>query len=1194
MKNNKLRDFEISSFDIELDFNKKIAPINQKIDKINKEQENKSLEAHKDFLAKGKLANEKIQELNTLFNISKKLIQDENDEQLQEYVKKDESFNTEIDNFISKATKENDLLIQGVQKEVEKLKETEALELLEVNKKYQVNVANQVKKLDTYTANFEKNFKQQESSVLKYSIQLGNKIKEIEEIKNTIDKAMDDKLQKFLSKVEKEDKNASSFLEKAERDLDKGTSIINKDVDYRIKDINLTIKDMKADLTKRYNGYITLLNNQIDTLNTKATERSKLIDKDLEVNLERLKKELKADPDPSSAKAQKSIKMKYDLFELRATTTKQYEKELLDEEIELIHSEIKHINHVLDGELTNLDKLELYLLNDQNEIRDAADYLKSLNLNIISHLKSFEAENNEYLAKHNQLKNNFVKRYNEIFHDFKTYIINSNQEKLHQLFEINKEIDDINRYLANTDPYKEIKVNDLRESIEGNEIRDKYRIIYAKYDYRIQLLNNELAAKIDIKKAEMSDLVSKNKIDIQNIRNKIKYEIALKKAKLNLDIAAEQHDLKLISSALEEQLLKDENSSEIEINNLEIEKVAIETPYKNLLQIRKLESEIENVETALNYDAEVLRNQLSQDTIKLNSQMAELEYNRHKISSSVDNKIAIELITISEKKHQVNIDFDKKIKLINEAMTREVKEPMRSMSKFKSFITEELNKLEYSNLLFQDFVNTFEIDINDTALTLPKLLLMSKNSETIKQQIKKYIERSYSTLEDAINLMLTIEGQSLDIKVSSVPTGSALYKKIQKLIPKVSQERELTLEYFKKAKQENEQTILSECSALFESFETLNTNDFSLLREKLINIYHEVFNSLKALNKTIHAEVESLYSPLIQSDVDIIAHVEENASKAIALTENNRKLELQKVDDEILSFTKKQELNKDNQLKDILTDIKELQAKIYRLTENCEAEIQRLRSNSDKDLEEKRELIKSIRESEEETINELKEALHSKKDEIAESYNSMISLLSEKDAGYKTLYEYKTKSYDFEVERATSKYNEALAKSKAIFAQNITDNENSVSKINAAAAVLANDAQKELVDEIARIEQEILETRPRLQLEIQHSETEIDKEIFEKETKLKSLILLETKTIKALEENLHSSFQKGYANLLKNLENYLREYRVLSDEYADATTESNEVVAKNNFDLSNIIFELGRKKHEETKAAINEINTQIS
>ena len=58
-----LKAFDIETYDIEIEFSKKIAPIHKKIEKIEKNHEMKSLKVHKDFLSKEKKSQEKMDEI---------------------------------------------------------------------------------------------------------------------------------------------------------------------------------------------------------------------------------------------------------------------------------------------------------------------------------------------------------------------------------------------------------------------------------------------------------------------------------------------------------------------------------------------------------------------------------------------------------------------------------------------------------------------------------------------------------------------------------------------------------------------------------------------------------------------------------------------------------------------------------------------------------------------------------------------------------------------------------------------------------------------------------------------------------------------------------------------------------------------------------------------------------------------------
>ena len=91
--------------------------------------------------------------------------------------------------------------------------------------------------------------------------------------------------------------------------------------------------------------------------------------------------------------------MKINLFKIRSTTTVKYEERILNEKLIVLENEKQKLEEKLEYELLNLDKLRVFLLNDQNELKETGDYFKELNLVLKTELNNFELSNNNYLLK---------------------------------------------------------------------------------------------------------------------------------------------------------------------------------------------------------------------------------------------------------------------------------------------------------------------------------------------------------------------------------------------------------------------------------------------------------------------------------------------------------------------------------------------------------------------------------------------------------------------------------------------------------------------------------------------------------------------------------------------------------------------------------------------------------------------------
>ncbi|MCD6482320.1 MAG: hypothetical protein J7K80_01100, partial [Candidatus Izimaplasma sp.] len=195
---NNLKSFDISSYDIELEYISNIAPIKKKITKLNKNHETKSLKSHKDFLAKEKKSKEKLQLLVEKAIIKDQKIEKAVENKLIKLRSKDQKFKKDFNIFKTTETEIVDSKIDEVKQVIRDLKVAEMADIKVVQQKYQENVKSYVEKLETYINNYEKNHKTHIDQIKKYSKLLNVKLIEIDSVKSILDTEISLKLDKYI------------------------------------------------------------------------------------------------------------------------------------------------------------------------------------------------------------------------------------------------------------------------------------------------------------------------------------------------------------------------------------------------------------------------------------------------------------------------------------------------------------------------------------------------------------------------------------------------------------------------------------------------------------------------------------------------------------------------------------------------------------------------------------------------------------------------------------------------------------------------------------------------------------------------------------------------------------------------------------------------------------------------------------
>lgn len=1193
MKSKDLKSFDIASYDIEIEYNSKIAPITKKIIKLNKNHETKSLKSHKDFLAKEKQSKEKLNILAEKAVLKDQRIEKAVDNKLVKLDTKDQRLKKDFTLFKTGEKEANSVKVDEINQIIKDLKAEELENIATVQSKYRENVKSYVEKLDTYTNNYENNRKIHGNQIVEYSELLNTKLNQIDELKILLDTEISEKIEAYIILKNGENEVITSTLTETEKKLNKDTQSIKKESNIKVKDIKSEIKVMQNVYKERFDVYIDHIDETIESLRLAFEDRKEIIEKDLQINLNKLDISKEESEEIKSKKAKKTIKMKIDLFNLRASTTKKYEERILNEKILLLDKEIELLKATLSNEIANIDKLEVFLLNDQAEIKDTGDYFKNLNLSIKSELNIFELSNNDYLVKHEHLKTEFIRKYTDLFDNFKRSLLALNKSSIDQLTVINQELDDINKYLDTSEPLKEIEVNKLRENIEVTEIKERYNIKYAKQEHEIKLLNNDLQTGISIEETNVKSLASENNKAITDIKHKEILDKASEKAKLKHNKANEIYKLRLNNTKLERNILKSNYETELEIYDHEKEVIRYEVQKDNILISKEISNSIENIEKEANYKIEVINKRLEEDLLKQDEQVSRLTYEQDAFSSNVDLAISKERLEIDKQKNNIIDELQVKFSRIDVALDREIKEPNQNIAKSDAVINERMNKLEINNAIFTDFIKDSTEILFDENLSINQIKELAANNSLVYEKSTKYINKSYAVLIEAIIFMNELEKRSSLNKITS-SSDQGLIKKHKKQLTKQELDNEKQFSTIDASKIDKETQIKNQINADLTKLSKQKTDNIESLREMVINIYESCFTSLKELQQNILDEVTVLYSPLTKTDKELIRNAEENSLKAKKLVEIEESESLKPLEDSLEAFIAKYEENRQANFDKLEEKVIEFRSNIQNLKEIALSEVQEIIEDKNKLISSKKEQLRVIEETEETEITKQIEAVDHKKDTLETLYNTTLVKLVDKDEEAKKIYEYENRIFNIALETAASRFNDANVKTENANFLVISANNQNIEKLKKDSERYLRDLNKELLDLTKIFEKNIFTTRPRLEESIGDAQKAIETEITAKQERLDYLLETHAKITQSLENNLFTSFQEGYEKLILNLNYYLEKYKVIGDDYKESIDKSNVVVSENNIAFANALFELGNKKHELSKTQLIEINTKIS
>lgn len=1193
MKNKDLKSFDIASYDVEIEYNSKIAPIVKKITKLNNSHDKKSLKSHKDFLSKEKKSKENLNILSEKTELKMQRIEKAVENKLVKLRTKDQRIKKEFEIYRTEEKENNVIKIEETKQIITKLNSTEIVDTNKVQTRYRENVESYVEKLDIYSNNFKNNHKIHIKQIKEYSDLLNKKLTDINNLKTNLNKDISKNLQTYLKTKEIISDSINSSLAETEKHLNADTTNIKKASNIKVKKIKNEIDILQDKHKKRFSEYILHLEEQIETIKNGFDVRKELVMKDLQINLEKLNLAKEEEIENQSKNTKKTIKMKIELFNLRASTTVKYEERILNEKIVLLEDEVTLLNRTLSNELENLEKLELFLLSDQNEIKDTGDYFKNINVLTKNELNNFELSNNDFLIKNERLKTDFIIKYTDLFDNFKRNLLSLNKSSIEQLTVINQEIDEINKFLDTSEPLRDIEESNMREKIEVSEIKERYNIKRVKQKHESKILSRELKNSILFEEMNVKNKLSENSKDISGVKNKEKLDKSTEKAKLKDSKANEIYKLRLNSTKLEQNILKSSFNTELEVFDLEKSITRFEVQKDSILISKEINNSMINIEKEANYRMEVVNNHLEEDLLKFIEQVNLLSYDQEVFSSNIDLQISKEKLNNEKQVNNIIDEIAHKYSRIDEAFEREVKDPKINVIKSESIINERLSKLEANDDIFSNFIKETTETFLDENFSISQITDLAVKNSLIYEKSSKYIESTFSALIEANKFMNELEKRGIVNNISS-STDQNQIKRYNKQLSKLDVELNKKLDSINSTKKEKELLIKNQIKSDLNKLTKQKTENIETLRGMVINVFESCFSSLKDLKTGIVIEINFLYFPLLKLDKEIIKNVELNVLKAKKLLEIEKKEKTNPIEKRLVDTIEKLNLSRKNNYDKLEDEKTEITDQVDGIKQKAQSEAQEIEEERETLIESKQEQLRIIEESEEAKITKQMELLDSKKAKMTTVYENALLKLQGKDEEAEKIYDYEKKIHDIALETATSRFNDANLKTENTYQMNINKNNQNIEKIEKDTKKYFMDLNKDLLNLTNQFEKNIFTTRPRLEESIGDAQKAIEKEVEIKETRLTNLLETHSKITQSLESNLFTSFKEGYEKLVLNLDYYLEEYKAIGDEYIASNNASNVVISDNNTALSSSLFELGSKKNKITLEKITEINTKIN
>jgi hypothetical protein len=1193
MKQNELKSYDIALFEVEQEYNKQIAPIEKKIEKLNSQHESKSLSSHKDFLAKDKKSKDLISTLNEKNIVRFQRIERAVENKLTKLKNKKSRYTEILDLY----KEEKDVLrneeLELVNKNIEHIQLDEQRKINDIKTKFQTNIESYLEKLDIYNSNFNKNKEFHESEIACYQTKLEEQLTNIEQFHTQVMASVSERLEQQINARTEKNNYISTRNNESIRQVNQIGTSIRKQVNTEIDAIHKYIEDLKVEESKHYQVMITELSNQTYLLRTSFEERRLLIEQDLEMNVSKQNVQLETAGDTITRKAKRNIGAKIELFTLRASTVIKYEESLLEEQINLIEQEIHLLRERLNDELLNIDKLQTFLVNDENQTKDVGTYFKELNTVLRNELSNFEYTNNDYTKKHSELKAEFNRTYIKIFKTLKETLISVAQTHLNKMSENNFKLDEINRFLDTAEPQKEIKVNKLREDIEINEIKERYKIKYAKEQFDLNMINDKYDAIIIKEEEKTKELISEVQFDINEIRNKETFDKAVETSKLKQSEAQEVYKLRLNNTRLERNLLTNKYKNEIDILELQKELKEISVRKHNALLTKELEFRLSNYQLEIKYQSEVIKKGLEETLLNLEEKVLKVNFEKDAFLSKWHSETTEELEVLLSEKQDVIESMEDKRDLVKVALERELKEPSQNKLRTEAIIDERLSKLDISNAHFVDYLRDTIDTYRDDLLSAEQLREVIINNESLQEKAEKYVSKSYQVLREAVEFMNDIEKHSILNKLASTADVSKT-RKLNKQLQKQLQESLKQIEYINTSEKDHKLVHRNYIENEITKIKKANIEDNMDLVNITENTYYQIFDKLKTLQANVKTETETLYKTLTKNDTEIVLHAKKNADTALHKIDLEEKERITPHDLKIETFKQ----NKDNQKNEFVNhfdqELSDLKAEISHLKNDALSQTKDKNSEKLDLISLTKEKQKVIGEDEDAVIAKEKEHIDVEIKALEENYQDTLNRIDMKDTEAKKIYNYEDRIYNIAVDNATSRYNEANSKAKNIHIENAKAYHKHTIQAEKTVETNNKNYNKKLLVLTKQFERNIFTTRPRLEESIGDAQKEIDQETSEQKKLAEELLLHNEKLVDSCENILYTSFSEGYDKLQENLTTYIDKYRVIEQEFISKNQSANDSITTNNLSFSQALFEMSKNKHEKNVQELLNINQNIS
>lgn len=1187
-----LKSFDISSFNLEIEFNKRVAPITKKIDTLNKNNEKKSLASHKDFLTKEKKFKKKLNELSEKALLRNQRIAIATENKLKKYIGIEERIGEDYIEANEALRLKNINANKELDERVKEFKVLEQDDLKLVSTNFAESIGSYNEKLALFNTNYKENVLTHNTQLKSYQTSLDTQLENLKAFKTAFEVSLAEDLTKINEFVNGVNEALVTRQKEVSKEMNSSTTKVRRNANLKISNLKDFIEELKKRNVTKYDNIIEDIQNNISRIGNDFSDRKALIEEDLEMNVLELTK-LIEDPDRTPSKALlKTTQLKIALYETRATTTISYEERMCDEQVKLLNDTLEQMNNTKAQELLNVEKLEVFLLEDQNQFKDTADYFKNLNIELQKLLADVELYNNDFIIKHTKLRNEYLRKYKEIYNEFELSVLESNKVHLEEISDINLEIDEINKFIDTSEPLKEIQVNKIRESLEKNEVSERYQVTFAKLNHEKAIINSEYERDLELETLKNELQRTENNKFISDINAKEILDKEVEKAKLRFNKAGESDRLRLNSIRLERNLLKSNYETEIGFLEFRKELSSIDVEYEISLYTTEIENKINNISVEQAYKEDIVNQSLIEQSLKLQDEIKNILVGIDNNEVSLDIEVTKEKNVLEKYKQTLLEESEEKEKLIDKALRRELTGPKKSLERANEVIDDRLSKFDRTKSIYESFIKDMIQNISDADLTNEQRTEIVKNDTLLLERSREFISKTYRYLYEAVDFMNNLDQQTIKNKETASVDGVAS-RKIQKLLQKSQVEFEKQISNLDNARKAHTNSITDDIKAGIEQIIHFEFVDKSQL-EVCTDLYNNVFTGLESLQDNVATEVRELYSILTKSDEDRINHAQENAINSKALLVEERETAVIPLVEAFELFIDTTAKAKESFKQLQHERIEELNTGIENLKGDSEANVAKIKEELNEFLLPLTAQLSSIKTTRDNNYQSKIDALEHQVSDLNAQFEGSLGKLKQKENDSQKILDYEKQIYDIAAETAETKYNDIAQSSETSYLNLLQSLEKKKSSNYAEHEKRLYPTNKAVQDLTKNYEQNIFAVKPKLEESIGDAQKVIDYELSEKQKRLEFLLLEKQKITLQLDENQNSSYDQCYQKLIDAFNFYFDKLKLIRNDYMKQNKEFDSVINDNSTNFAHALFELSKTKHEKTLQRLMEINGEMT